>query len=238
MSENKEPMFFTAKGPLPTNKGKPDERNKRLFYQYFTLREYMGLFASATEPVRGEASTSYLSNPRSTMWIRKLVPDAKLIVILRNPIERAISDYEFQIKRNKTESRTLRDAMTDALNGYIAEGNIEKVGDNLRRAPRRYLGLGLYGSQLSVVKQFFPDEQLFIADYEEYNNDTVGFLQKVYKFLNVSKFNPPDVSRLNTSGKKSKPQLDTDIDIKMKSFFEEDIKVLQTLVDFDVVKWL
>jgi len=238
MSENKEPMFFTAKGPLPTNSGELDNRNIRLFYQYFTLQEYMGLFASATEPVRGEASTSYLSNPKSTMWIRKLVPDAKLIVILRDPIERAISDYEFQIKRNKTESRTLRDAMNDALNGYIAEGNLEKVGDNLRRAPRRYLGLGLYGSQLSVVRQFFPDEQLFIADYEEYNNDTVGFVQKVYKFLNVDKFDPPDVRRLNTSGKKSKPQLDKEIDIKMKAFFEEDIKVLQTLVDFDVMKWL
>jgi len=237
MSEVKEPMFFTAKGPIP-EKNTGDGINGSLFYTYFTLQEYLGLFASATENVRGEASTSYLASPTSAMWIRKLIPDAKLIIILRNPIERAISDFEYQIKRNKTEARTLTEAMTDALNGYISESNINKVGANLQRVPKRYLNLGLYGSQLAIVKQFFPDKQILIADYEEYNGDTAGFVQKVYKFLEVSEFNPPDLSRLNTSGKTSKPQLDKEIEAKMKAFFEKDISLLRTLVDFDVMKWL
>jgi len=187
MSKNKEPMFFTASGPLPTK----DEKvvNKPgLYYQYFTLREYIDLFVSATEPLRGEASTSYLANPNSTMWIRKIIPDAKLIVILRNPIERAISDFEFQANRNKSESRTLAQAINDALNGYISPANAKQVGDNLLNDPQRYLNLGLYGRQLSIVKRFFPDNQLFIADYGEYNKYTVEFVQKVYKFLGAGEF--------------------------------------------------
>lgn len=236
MSKNKEPMFFSASGPLP-EKNEQAVKKTSLYYQYFTLREYMDLFASATEPMRGEASTSYMANPNSTMWIRKIIPDARLIAILRNPMERAISDFEFQIKRNRSEPRTLAQAMNDALNGYIEPTNTMQIGPNLLKNPQRYVTLGLYGHQLSVVKQFFPDDQLFIADYEEYNRDTTEFVQKVYKFLGVDKFNPPDIRRLNTSDKR-KPQIEKDLENKMKMFFEEDIKLLQGLVNFDVMKWL
>ena len=227
MSKNKEPMFFTARGPLPTKDEKVVNKPS-LYYQYFTLREYMDLFVSATEPVRGEASTAYLAHPDSTMWIRKIIPDAKLIVILRDPIERAISDFEFQTNRNKSESRTFAQAINDALNGYVRPTNVD---------PQRYLNLGLYGHQLTVVKRFFPDNQLFVADYEEYNRDTVEFVQKVYKFLGVREFVPPDTRRENVSGHAT-PDISRTLENKMKQYFEEDIKLLQSLVNFDVMKWL
>lgn len=237
MSQNKEPMFFTASGPLPTKNEKVVNKPS-LYYQYFTLHEYTDLFVSATEPVRGEASTAYLANPNSTMWIRKIIPDAKLIAILRNPIERAISDFQFQTDRNKSESRTLAQAINDALNGYLSPANAKQVGDNLLNDPQRYLNLGLYGHQLSIVKRFFPDNQLFIADYGEYNKYTVEFVQKVYKFLGVGEFIPPDTQRLNVSDHATPHDLSSVLENKMKQYFEKDIEILQSLVNFDVLKWL
>jgi len=238
MSQNKEPMFFLSMNPPRIKKeeaavGKP--------YSYFTLREYMGLFAAATEPMRGESSTAYLAVPTSVLWIKKIIPHAKLIAILRNPIERAISDYEYHYK-GKVDGRSFAQAITDAFNfikdqksSRQATENKPMIGNPLVGA--RYLNVGRYGSQLSVVKQYFTDDQLFVADYEELNRDSIEFMQKIYKFLGVGKFTLPNVKRLNTSGKSSH-QIDKSIENKMKEFFEEDIKLLQTLVNFDVMKWL
>lgn len=237
MAKAKEPMFFTSKAP--TEEYPPDDENKEAgaYYKYFTLQEYLSLFETATEPVRGESSTNYLSNPNAAMWIRKFNPDSKIIAILRNPIERAISDFEFQIKVNKSEGRTLSQAMNDALNNRIDPRHKDLVGENLSIAPVRYLKLGLYGSQISIYKRYFADKQLFIADYDEYNNEIIEFVRKVFTFLEVDDFTPPDIKRLNISGK-PKPQLDDDLLSNMTEYFREDILQLQRLVDFDVMKWL
>lgn len=233
MSENKEPMFFLPSAPVTIEK---EEAAVGRPYLYFTLPEYMSLFASANEPMRGEASTAYLANPTSTLWIKKIIPHAKLIAILRNPIERAISDYRYH-QNGHVDHRTLTQAMNDALKdipGQMADG--EPIEGN-PLIGRRYLILGLYGYQLSVVRQYFSDNQLFVADYEELNNDSVQFMQRVYKFLGVSNFVPPDTQRQNVSEMR-KSLIDKDLENKMKEFFEEDIKLLQTQVDFDVMKWL
>jgi len=60
----------------------------------------------------------------------------------------------------------------------------------------------------------------------------------VYKFLGVNESHSPNLKRLNTSKNDGKPRLEGAIRDRMKAFFEEDIKLLQTLVDFDVTKWL
>jgi hypothetical protein len=237
MAKVKEPMFFSSDGPVQTQHPDKGNKNTGLYYKYSTLQEYMALFESATEPVRGESTTNYLSNTNAAMWISKFNPNSKIIAILRNPIERAISDFEFQIKVNKSEKRSLSQAMRDALNNRIDPRHKDLVGDNLSIAPVRYLKLGLYGSQISIYKRYFTDKQLLIADYEEYNNEIIEFVIKVFSFLGVSEFTPPDIKRLNTSGK-PKPELDADLLNDMKEFFRDDVLQLQKLVDFDVMKWL
>ena len=229
MSKNKEPMFFLNSGPPLIKKeeaavGKP--------YLYFTLQEYMDLFASTNKPMRGEASTAYMAKPDATLWIKKIIPTAKLIAILRNPIERAKSDYLYHHNGN-IDKRTFEQAINDAFRQIT-----DKKPDNGNPLiGPRYLNLGLYGSQLSIVKKYFPDNQLFITDYEELNKDSVGFMQKIYQFLGVSGFVPPDTKRLNVSA-----QVTLDIsgalENKMKQYFEEDIELLQSLINFDIKKWL
>jgi hypothetical protein len=230
MSKNKEPMFFLTSGPPLIKKeeaavGKP--------YLYFTLQEYMDLFASTNKPMRGEASTAYLAKPDATLWIKKIIPNAKLIAILRNPIERAKSDYLYHHNGN-IDKRTFGRAIDDAFRQIT-----DKKPDNGNplMGPR-YLNLGLYGSQLSVVKKYFPDDQLFIEDYEELNKDSVEFMQRIYKFLGVKEYIPSDTRRLNISSGHAALDINKALENKMKQYFEEDIGLLQSLVNFDVMKWL
>jgi hypothetical protein len=103
---------------------------------------------------------------------------------------------------------------------------------------QRYLTLGLYAKQLSPFLKMFPREQLFIGDYDEFDSDNLGFLQKVLAFLQVEPFVPKDLKRLNVYDVKRTTKLDKSLEEKMKAFFKEDILELQKTVDFDVQKWL
>jgi len=226
--EIKEPMFFTS-----TRKGEIHE-NPSLVKPYFsfTLKEYSELFSQAKEPLRGEASTSYLANPSCALWINKIIPDSKIIAVIRNPIERAFSSYKMY-HGNGIEKRTFEKAIIHEM----------EVGVDGMRQGQHYLKLGMYSHQLSVFRKFFPDEQLFIGDFGRYNDDTIGFLKDVYNFLGVNKFVPPDLQRLNTTSShygnnEVIPSLDRALSKKIAKYFESDINTLQKMVEFDVLNWL
>jgi hypothetical protein len=247
MSQVKEPMFF-ASTTLPTITFA--EQSAKHPYAFFYLEEYSNLFKKALllkairrsflsylahpmqtfspSPLLGEASTAYLANPfPSTIWIKKMIPNVKLIVILRSPIERAVSAYKMYAK-NGVESRSLEEAMESGLNGQ--ESSISQG--------QWYISLGLYSRLLGPYLKTFPKEQIFIGDYDEYDGDNLGFLQKVFSFLHVKPFVPKDLKRLNIYDVKRTTGLDKALETKMKTFFEQDILALQTMVDFDVQKWL
>jgi hypothetical protein len=247
MSRVKEPMFFSSTTPP---KFTFKEQTTKTPYPFFYLNEYTDLFKKAVEskPIRpsflsrlnppapaasaslllGEASTAYLANPSpSCIWIRKIIPDVKLIAILRNPIQRAVSAYKMYSKRG-VDLRSLEEVMEFGLNGRETS-----IGQG-----QQYLTLGLYAKQLTPFLKMFPKEQFFIGDYDEYDRDNLGFLQKVFAFLQVKPFTPKDLKRLNVTETNRTSGLDKPLEEKVKAFFEADILALKNMVDFDVQKWL
>jgi hypothetical protein len=92
MSAVKEPKFFLTDGPPPTRGGPGDVQTYR---EHIWRREdYEALFEAAPAGVlRGESTPFYLYNRDAQRRIRALVPHAKLIVILRDPVERAHSNW-------------------------------------------------------------------------------------------------------------------------------------------------
>jgi len=231
-SSIKEPMFFTAlQGDGASSK---EATLKNPFFSFF-LKDYINLFSGVTnEKMVGEGSTSYLANPQCAIWIRKLIPDAKLIAVLRNPIDRALSSYKM-FRGNGLENRSFEEAIKHELEmgtGGIPQG-------------QHYLKLGLYASQLKQFCRYFSKEQIYIADYEDFNMDIVVFLSKIFTFLEVDGFVPNDLRRMNTAS--SHFTIEQDVDLftindglkkEMSNYFQKDISELQTIVDFNVLKWL
>jgi len=104
--------------------------------------------------------------------IKKHNPDAKLIVSLRNPIERAHSHYLF---------------------GLSMGGDYGKIEEALSENSD-YVRKGLYCKQLKDYLKHFPKKNILILIYEDIKKDPVGFVQKIYTFLGVnSNFVPEDV---------------------------------------------
>lgn len=113
----------------------------------------------------GEFSTSYLYSKEAPTRIHTLYPEVKLIAILRNPIDRAFSQYRNAIKA-----------------GEIAE--TVPFDDFLLSEPSA-LEQGRYHEQLVRYFTHFKRDQMLILIYEDIRKDPVAFMRTIYSFLNI-----------------------------------------------------
>lgn len=124
--------------------------------------------------VVGDITPSYLYMPAALPRLRSVVPHAKLVVMLRNPIDRALSHHNHDLHKERRVGR-LRERWECELAA--------------RRPPSRadVFGRGLYFSQLQRVLEHFPRKQLLVVISERYRQDIVREFRRVRSFLELSK---------------------------------------------------
>ncbi|GAA2705368.1 sulfotransferase family protein [Actinoplanes palleronii] len=174
LSAVKEPKFFLSDGPPPGHGGPGDVQT----YQEHVWRraDYEALFAPAPSgALLGEATPFYLHDLDAHDRIKKLAPDARIILLLRDPVDRAHSNWT-----------------------HLWNAGLEPEADFLaacRAEPARiaagwaqfwhYLGLGLYGRQLQHLYERFPREQVLLLRYRELKDAPAATLDRVCSFLGV-----------------------------------------------------
>jgi hypothetical protein len=117
----------------------------------------------------GEASPSYVFHPLGHERVKALVPDARLIVLVRNPVDRTLSHYNHELALGR-ESLSFEDALA-AEEGRL-EGEVERLCADPRYFSRAwwshtYKSRGRYAEQLDRWLAVFPREQLLIVPSEE-----------------------------------------------------------------------
>lgn len=172
MTDPKEPTFFCK--PFQVIKNPID---------YFELYE-----AASHEAIRGEASHAYLSHPATAKVLRALFPDAKMLITLRNPADRAYSMYHWMRRFGWEHYRTFEAALA-------AEEKRRNSKRFMKNCPQYfynylYFRASLYGEQLQRYFELFPRDQFHIIKFEEYIVDPVSYLKKIFQFLGVD----PDFS--------------------------------------------
>ncbi len=188
MSSVKEPRFFALEGDnLSFNN--PDQGINET--SVTTLEDYQALFNGVTNEIAiGEASPLYLYSLKAVDRIQHYIPDAKLIVVLRNPAERAYSCYMHLVREN--------------YEPFSFEGSLQqeesRIRDNWAHLWHYRKG-GYYYTQLKPYFESFRREQIKIYLFEDLNNDSVRIVQDVYQFLGVDHTFVPDLTRMNVSGK-------------------------------------
>ena len=133
-----------------------------------TIEDYGRLFQGVTNEIAiGEASPNYLFHYQSSAArIKQYVPDAKLISILRNPVERAYSDYLMHIR--------------DAINNRPLEEQIE------HSAHKSFmLRKGLYYTQVKYYLDEFGSEQFKVFLYDRLCQNSLEFMQEMYRYIGV-----------------------------------------------------
>lgn len=268
ISDEKEPMFFSSTPEMIS--AKREDANLENSYFAITLDEYSKMFENCTDEVKffGEASTAYLANPyRSAALIKKLVPNVKIIVILREPVSRAISAYKMCCGFG-IEDRSFNDIVKTSEN----QKTILKTGQGVKE----YFQNGLYSQLLDPYISYFDQSQLLFLNYTELEKKPKSFMEKISGFIGAEYFHVNYNKKVNTESeyiKNNSPKIflkkvlnvigadylpenlgkklmkiskienneieidDNDID-KLKLLYEDDIIKLQTIVDFDISSWI
>ena len=148
----------------------------------------------------GEQTATYLFHPLIPKRIHTTIPNAKLIVVLRNPVDRAYSNYTHQV-REGIEKRTFEEAIKSELKRIeICKNNPEyKINNNdfNNHVVFSYLRHGIYVDFIKAWMKFFTKEQFLILPTYDLNNNRAKFLKQVFDYLNVQNFEIKDVERQN-----------------------------------------
>jgi hypothetical protein len=142
---------------------------------------YCRLFRNVTaERAIGEASVCYLWSETAAANIRERIPDARILMVLRNPVERAFSQYLHALSV-----------------GLVCRGFREQVEANLHSSSKKFgssypfLEFGLYYEQVKRYLEMFPSDRVRIYLYDEYQRDAGRVVTDIFAFIGVdSSFAP------------------------------------------------
>lgn len=188
LSAVKEPKFFLTDGPPPAQGGPGDAKTYR--EHIWRQADYEALFAPAPAgTIRGESTPFYLYSPAAQQRINKLIPQAKMIIVLRDPIERAHSNWAH-----------LWSSGLDPIDDFVRACDAED-----RRVAARwaefwhYKRIGLYGEQLEHLYTMFAAEQVLLLRYIDLVDNPSDTLDRICAFLGVRQGLVADAPRENVT---------------------------------------
>jgi len=169
MSKHKEPHFLINN----------EIGSKRIPNGINNLQEYSNLFLDGTcHKYRGESSAMYLQFPEITLKNidRYLDKDVKIVIMLRNPIERAFSGYQHVKRFNIDENLDFLEALEKCEERYLENNNITPAS--------RYIHIGMYYNFVRKFKLKFNDN-VYVILYSDFINNTHKELSKLFCFLDI-----------------------------------------------------
>jgi len=229
--------------------------------------DYIELYRDVkNEKIIGEISTGYLFSNVAAAEIYNFNPDAKIIFVLRNPIERAFSHWLMDLRGNDVCRSSFLDAVQED----------QHKEDKGWGKSHLYIELGLYYQQVKRYFDIFPREQLLVLLFDDMKTNPKLFYKTIYSFLNIEymkmnttqKHNQASILKypyINLIVKKFKlnliaskllpfnvikffknilltneslPKLTTKEREELLEYFEGDIKKLEKLIDKDLSVWL
>ena len=258
MSSQKEPDFFSDQSL----------QKQKLYYdknRIDTLEKYNSLFEKEDVILRGDSSVSYLFYEDVPHKIITYNPDAKIIIMLRNPIDRAFSHYLMDYSLG---------LISESFETIIQKQSKHK---NANLFYQQYIQVSEYSKQIKRYLEVFSKDNIHFIDYEDFKNDTSDVVNSVFLFLVVNDdFQPYLKKKYNTytapknsliryvysfvafrkmvanilsknltktirnlfftSGKKPNlPELTRNF---LKKHFESDVRELSELLNKDFTKWI
>jgi hypothetical protein len=139
-------------------------------------------------PLTGEATPALLFSYHAPKFVSRLIPNVKIIALLRDPVDRAFSHYNHNRRRKELEPLSFQDAV---------QQESERIGNDLERLSKHrpcdeekikrysYVHRGFYDEQLERWLKYFPREQLCILESEEFLEHSQSQLEVVLKFLGL-----------------------------------------------------
>lgn len=243
---------------------------------YKDFNEYTALFQKAGDAIAiGEASTGYLFDKSAPYAIKEHFPEAKIIIILRNPVDMAFSYWNY-MRTIGNESKSFEEAISEGERAYRKTDYFKKKCINWW-ASYLYLERALYSQQVRRYVDVFGKGRVKIYIFEEFIKNLKDSYRDLFLFLGVDGFFTPNFRISNEGGevrfrflkniinsrhpmlkqffpaamrermrmfllglntmKSKKVKMNPDTRQRLDSFFEEDIRNIETLIERRINAW-
>lgn len=153
--------------------------------------------------------------------IQSVNPFIKIILILRNPIERAYSSWK-HITKYFGEIRSFKDCINDEINYKLDENK------TFYTSATHYLQRGLYYKQIKKMLKWFPIDNILILISEKVKKNMIQEYNKVYDFLNIKHINSKYTIEFESDDKNL---IDKILYTKLIKFYEKDVRKLEKLLN-------
>ena len=204
----------------PEVSSRPDLASARHFFSHFAtesfgaaeVQQYHGWFPRPPGTLTGEWTPGYAALPWMAELLARAAPDAKLLMMVRNPIDR----FRLGLAQRPGDRGS-------------------QIGTQVADAIER----GFYGAQLCRVLDFFPAEQVLVLQYERCQAEPTDQLSTTYRFLGVDhSHRPADGRPAPRSGRVSVGPLDSGVVSRLVDLYSSDVAQLASVVPtFDVSLW-
>lgn len=156
----------------------------------------------------GEASPYYLFHPLVPGRIAEMIPKVKVIALVRDPVERAISHYKHEVRRGFEHLDMA--AAFEREDERLAGEEDKMIADPAYLSPDHqhfsYQARGMYADQLARYEALLPGENISVIESESFWRDPTPVLEQTYQFLGLDRWTPPVVPHLNATRPREVPE--------------------------------
>jgi Sulfotransferase domain len=180
-------------------------------------------------PAVGESSAVYLFDPRVPARVHAFDPAMKLVVLLRDPVERAYSHYQMEVRwgRETLPFDEAIDREEAELPRLLARAVADPLDTSDAGFPRSYVGRGRYAEQLERWLEFFPRQQLLVETSDDLLESPREVMQRVAAHLDIPAH---DATSYPLEGVRPYPPLDDALRDRLASAFVSDNRRLEELL--------
>jgi hypothetical protein len=179
----------------------------------------------------GEASTQYYWYPHAAKRVKSILPNAKIILLLRNPIDRSYSQYQMEFSKGNEESSSFEDAI-ELENERIQPEYKKMLQDknyySKKYTIQSYITKSIYVNYIEEWFKYFPKEQFLFLNSEEFNSDTSKVYKKTLNFLEIPEI---DFKKYDIFRAAKYSEMNPNTRKKLSKFFKPYNEKLYKLID-------
>jgi Sulfotransferase domain len=181
--------------------------------------------------ITGEATPYYFFHPLAPERVARTLPDVKLIAMLRNPVERAYSQYHSEVRKGFEDLPTFEEAIAaeaERLSGEREKVTEDPTYDSHSLRHHSYLARGIYADQLEGWFEHFSREQFLILKFEDFASRPRRTLRRCEEFLGIGRGG----AKRKRSGRRGHYEpMSEATRARLEEFYEPHNRCLQALLD-------
>ena len=205
---------------------KDTHHNKKYYSSYFSGRD--------RRQICGEKTPRYMYVPKCMPRIRKMLPNVKIVVILRNPIDRAYSHYHMSC-RNGYDRNEFGESIRSEI--VLDDTNEAKINDyEPKEFYYHYIDRGLYSRQLKRIYKHYNKSQVHVIIFERLLANRRQEMDRLCNFIGVKPFDTMENVHIRQTAKNCPPMKSEDRSF-LKDRFETDVKELKGIIKDKIPEW-